>query len=288
MVSGPEVAAALYDWAVTNPLDIQRRVVERVAQETKEQIIAVQPQQQHHHHHNVKMSRPEDNQNSTTGAGASTNCGHGGNDFKSATLSGTSGNDLAKEFRQLLLNHQKQQTAIQIPKSSDSSACNSGVATPTTIGNAPSVASTAATKQGGAASSSNNAAATSFGGIEAAALDSRYREKVAQHQVWIEDSASTSGGTTISTTTTTTTVALNSQKKRKLRWHALVDTGMGRLGFKTDAPLSSSERRDTVDILQELVRAELVQKAPLGTCLCSCSCCVDLLWSVLFFLILTH
>jgi alanine racemase len=47
-------------------------------------------------------------------------------------------------------------------------------------------------------------------------------------------------------------------RKQRLRWHALVDSGMGRLGFRTD-PVSKDEqgkRRDSVEILKELVDME--------------------------------
>lgn len=46
--------------------------------------------------------------------------------------------------------------------------------------------------------------------------------------------------------------------RKRLRWHAMVDSGMGRLGFKTD-PVTKEEqgkRRDSVEIIQELVNLE--------------------------------
>lgn len=55
--------------------------------------------------------------------------------------------------------------------------------------------------------------------------------------------------------------------RKRLRWHALVDSGMGRLGFKTDNPKDDPDdktgRRDTVEILQELVNAEIYANAPI-------------------------
>ena len=53
--------------------------------------------------------------------------------------------------------------------------------------------------------------------------------------------------------------------KKRLRWHALVDSGMGRLGFKTD-PVSKDDqgkRRDTVEILKELVDLEATLDCPI-------------------------
>ena len=44
--------------------------------------------------------------------------------------------------------------------------------------------------------------------------------------------------------------------RRKLRWHALIDSGMGRLGFKTD----DSPR--TLSVIKRLVDADVIQNAP--------------------------
>ncbi|VEU35805.1 unnamed protein product [Pseudo-nitzschia multistriata] len=52
--------------------------------------------------------------------------------------------------------------------------------------------------------------------------------------------------------------------KKRLRWHALVDSGMGRLGFKTD-PVTTEDhgkRRDTVEILKELADLEVTPDCP--------------------------
>ena len=55
------------------------------------------------------------------------------------------------------------------------------------------------------------------------------------------------------------------QSKKRLRWHALVDSGMGRLGFKTDLVLKDGheEKRDTVEILKELVDLEVTLDCPI-------------------------
>jgi len=47
-----------------------------------------------------------------------------------------------------------------------------------------------------------------------------------------------------------------SQVRRKLRWHALIDSGMGRLGFKTD------DSPTTLSIIKHLVDADVIQNAP--------------------------
>ena len=46
--------------------------------------------------------------------------------------------------------------------------------------------------------------------------------------------------------------------KKRLRWHALVDSGMGRLGFRTDAASTddNSKRKDSVEIIKDLVDLE--------------------------------
>ncbi|OEU15687.1 alanine racemase C-terminal domain-like protein, partial [Fragilariopsis cylindrus CCMP1102] len=52
---------------------------------------------------------------------------------------------------------------------------------------------------------------------------------------------------------------------KRLRWHALVDSGMGRLGFRTD-PVSKEDqgkRRDSVEILKELVDLEVNLDCPI-------------------------
>jgi alanine racemase len=52
--------------------------------------------------------------------------------------------------------------------------------------------------------------------------------------------------------------------RKRLRWHALVDSGMGRLGFKTEPVKGDANgRKDTVEILKELVDAEILSNAPI-------------------------
>lgn len=205
MVSGPEMASAMLEW-VNNPDERKKTLVERAAQESK--LLAT--------------SRSKDDLNGDDETPAKQHA---------ATLSNLTGQDLAKEVRQMLLNQQKnpKSTASANSKNPNSSNGNSGVATPV---------------PGGAKSS--------FGGIEAAAKSSRSREKAVAQQVFHDDG-------TESVVTTSSPV----KNLRKLRFHTLVDSGMGRLGFKTDYPLPNDARRDTVIILKELLEAE-VNGAPLG------------------------
>jgi len=52
--------------------------------------------------------------------------------------------------------------------------------------------------------------------------------------------------------------------RRQLRWHALVDSGMGRLGFKTNVvDATKSGGRDSVEIMKDLVDAEVLGNAPI-------------------------
>jgi len=161
---------------------------------------------------------------------------------------------LAKEFRQLLLQHQRAKAVAPVVRtqSQASSERSSGDTTPTRQMLSTAVVAT------------TPATAAAFGGIEAAALSSRAREKVvAAHPVWVEDSSDATPPLPSAPASTLAPLNGNTTTKRRLRWHAMIDSGMGRLGFKTDYP-QNGERRDTVDILQELVNAELAHNAPVG------------------------
>ena len=137
-----------------------------------------------------------------------------------------------------------------------------------------------------------------FGGIEAIAKSSRTREKAAARAngIFHEDSgddlpafaaAHYKSGTSTpaaepslsamknatfptatsaaAVATTANTNSFSAARKRRLRYHILVDSGMGRLGFKT-LPVEVSDvgvRRDTVEVIHELVEME-VAGAPVG------------------------
>ena len=162
----------------------------------------------------------------------------------SATLSNVSGQDLVNEVRAYLMNQDK------LKLSQPNSRTGSGVSTP--AGNVvPSVQN---------APKGNGTAALSFGGIEAAAKSSRTREKaVKANEIFVEES------TDVSSFSISASDAVAGRTKRVLRWHADVESGMGRLGFKTE-PIPQGDpsgQRDTVTILRELVDAEVSGNAPL-------------------------
>lgn len=77
----------------------------------------------------------------------------------------------------------------------------------------------------------------------------------------MEDTA-TGVGTT-STQHSSGSKGSDSSTRKLLRWHALVDSGMGRAGFKTHRPEREETRRDTVEILKELVDRETNGNAPI-------------------------
>jgi len=69
----------------------------------------------------------------------------------------------------------------------------------------------------------------------------------------------------IPTNTNRQALPMTIQTKKRLRWHSLVDSGMGRLGFKTDTVSNDDKgkRRDTVEILKELVDLEVTLDCPI-------------------------
>ena len=245
MITGPEVAAALIQW-VANPLDHKRRLVERVAQETKQEIGDFKYHENRYDDDDGYFDDNDDDESKTVLFTVK----------NSATLSGTTGKDLVKEYKQFVLNQKKaaQITNLQVMKSDSTAAMT-----------------TAPDQQCQHSTPTTNTTTThyheGFSGIEAAALNSRKREKAAAATSASNPMSSTAHAAT-ATTTTTIAHQLQHSKKRRLRWHAVVDTGMGRLGFKTESPssiaTSDEGRRDTVEILQELVNAELVHGAPIG------------------------
>jgi len=121
-----------------------------------------------------------------------------------------------------------------------------------------------------------------FPGIEDAAKASR--QKVLRMKRLSEINSEISGTTKSSTAERGAPLF-----RKKLRWHALVDSGMGRLGFTTRevgeassrsdssfesepkeddgsdvSSISSSLPRDTIEIIQELYDAEVHEGAPIG------------------------
>jgi hypothetical protein len=115
-----------------------------------------------------------------------------------------------------------------------------------------------------------------FGGIEAVAKDSRFREMAVakKNEVFNEDGEEHEGDSSVKGSVVPNgggginkiAPAVNVVGTRKrLRWHALVDSGMGRLGFRTD-PVKKDDpsgKRDTVEVLKELLDLEIHGQAPL-------------------------
>ena len=188
----------------------------------------------------------------------------------SATLGNVSGQDLAKEVRAYLMTQKKAKEAkdanhLHANKSAGNSADNSTVGTAATTATF-SQQSVATTHYGGsvAGATAVGAAKTGpfagqvFGGIEAAAKTSRTREMATARATGVFREDSDDDGTV--THTQQMAVA-----RKRLRYHVLVDSGMGRLGFKTQSVEISDVgvRRDTVDVIHELVELE-VAGAPIG------------------------
>lgn len=335
MISGPEVAMALYEW-VSNTDERKRLQVERAANELKQKIL-LEPSSK-----KVAALKPAKNGANATNEGTPAG-GKGDNNslasssgrssvkssvsaapiqqqIPSATLTNVTGSDLAKEVREILKNQKlaaetqkKQQEEHQQKLNQQRQANGQGGQTPAS-GNSSTItpvdsvhdltASTAAMTTSSAASalvsafsdpandtrgsgtteqSSGVGVVKVFAGLEETARNSRNRQKAMAHEIFHdhgdEDEGDDSndiqnhdrnGGdkpTTsrrISANTNQQTLPMTIQSKKRLRWHALVDSGMGRLGFKTD-PVSKDDqgkRRDTVEILKELVDLEVSLDCP--------------------------
>ena len=168
------------------------------------------------------------------------------NKLTSATLSSFSGQDLVNEVRVYLMNQEK-----KLKLSQPNSIPNSGRSTPAN-GNSAQVLSKSPPSGGNPIGA--------FSGIEAAAKHSRTREKcVKANELSLESS----------TDACSLAISMNEsgvgRRKLVLRWHADVESGMGRIGFKTE-PVphgDPSALRDTVTIMRELVDAEVCGTAPL-------------------------
>jgi len=301
MVSGPEVAASLVQW-MKNHDGRRRAEVETVGEKLKEDILKqneVGNPMRHGVVRQVSMNRDKTNEEllkEKEGSEVSKDASEitPQEETKSskppqsaplqtkhvaATLTNMTGDDLAREVRQILVG-QKQATAkasmpsIPEPAAEDSSTI--GSSSRNTSKNPSRVGSPVPEKKE-SDTAINKAAATPFIGIADAAKASQQKEMRASKL-----------GDDISKAETPVF-------KKKLRWHALVDSGMGRLGFKIDeqsndtdlilAPQASVEGapqaddgisdgsigsssevsaiRDTVSIIKELYDAEVHDGAPI-------------------------
>jgi len=305
MVSGPEVASSLVQW-MKNHDGRRRAEAETVGEKLKEDLLKQNELGNPMRHgvvRQVSMNRDKTNEEllkETEGSGESKYVSENTQKDKinskppsappppklqtkhaAATLTNMTGDDLAREVRQILVG-QKQATAktsmstIQEPPIEDSSTI--GSSSRNTSRNPSRVGSPVPEKKDEKAVASKK---TPFIGIADAAKASQQKEMRASKL-----------GDDINSKAETPVI------KKKLRWHALVDSGMGRLGFKIDeqsnvdselkpAPQaildivgasqaedglsdgsigSSSEVsaiRDTVSIIKELYDAEVHDGAPI-------------------------
>jgi len=273
MVSGPEVAAGLIEW-VADEKERKRTQVERVAAQTKAEALVAGPVSRDSFDKDGGERRKD---NATTGGASKVPDNVSVNGKKavklahaSSTLGTVQGRDLANEVRTILMNQNKAVTgaalaATQVPptppatasavssgRNSCASSIGSGSDQPVSKSSSPAPAPTSTPKS-----------AQVFGGIEAAAKTSRQRAIAAEraNEVVVEDSSesdSTSRGTS-----NHGPLPMNMPARKRLRWHALVDSGMGRLGFRTEVVKPGEDRKDTVAIMKELVDTEILNGGPI-------------------------
>lgn len=257
-VSGPEMANALMEW-VSNPNERKRKQVARAAMETKAQAFncstpkdtTVRPGMV------VATNEQEETTIDTSKKEATA----------TATLSIVSGEGLAMEVRSILINQQ----AVKAKKKQPVTPTNSGRATPAET-RCPCTAEPAAPVVPTTATAGTNGTKSQvFQGIEAVVKTSRNREVATARANALK------AGEEIEPLDNSGHAATTAPVRRRLRWHMLVDSGMGRLGFKTDVESQGDveegqkQKRDTVVILKELVHAEIHNGAPIGKSTCAYS-----------------
>ena len=293
MVSGPEIANQLKNW-VMDPAERRRTQVERSATEAKEMALKGHPPP-------APRSMPMSNSNSNStveqrdsnisDASTSENSQSSENNATpryhppSATLGNVTGSDLAKELREILKNQQLHPDTAPFvePKPPGHWRISSGTITPQTLES--SGATPVSSEVDLPSKMPTNA--VPFAGIEEAARKSRILQKAAASEVFFDrgddDEDDVGAGDMLqlpSSALSTNTaderpmVPTNRNKKalplkgiqgKRLRYHIAVDSGMGRLGFRTE-PLTKGEqgkRRDTVEIIKELVDLETKLDCPI-------------------------
>eukprot|EP00980_Cylindrotheca_fusiformis_P023063 scaffold10090_cov119-Cylindrotheca_fusiformis.AAC.1 len=244
MISGPEVARSLLQW-VHNTEERKRTQVERAANEAKELAMQLQKNQTRHQPtqrtggsvlHKKDSNVSEISSENSTGSNGDSNQVYRP---PSATLGNVTGMDLAKEVRKILKNH------MLLSTQSTNASRVSDVSSSST--NAPAVSAGA-----------NGAPTQIFAGIEEAAKVSRSRHKAIVKVAFVESGEEDNDPKSSESIPVNHKIHPGLGPRKRLRWHAIIDSGMGRLGFRTD-PVSKSEqgqRRDTVEILSELVDLE--------------------------------
>jgi hypothetical protein len=305
MVSGPEVAASLLEWLANDGerkrTQVERAAM--VAKE-KALMEPMAPRDAIHTNYNNNGNHREEKkqEKDATNLGDSPTLTQRKTlPHPSSTLGNVQGQDLAKELRAILMYQNKAaaDAAHSMPPSkrgsalvsseavsSDSSVSSDpkqqqllrnnkagvlakpkvGNTSTTTVGQAPQVFDALFKPQVGSTGTTAGHMPQVFGGIEAVAKDSRGRElAVARaNEVFTEDAGDSPDGPGLKVATAANPVA-NGGTRKRLRWHALVDSGMGRLGFRTD-PLTKDDPsglRDTVEIIKELLDMEIHGHAPL-------------------------
>jgi alanine racemase len=275
MISGPEVAKALLEW-VYNTEERKRTQVQRSASEAKELAmkghppppLRAAPSSGHLSQRDSTVSDQSSGENSQDSNGASESIPR--YHPPCATLGNVTGSELAKEVREIMRNQQMAAETQQNQNQNHQQGPQrpaSGTTTPKSpVTPVPSVGDL--TKPLVATAASTGPVTTqAFAGLEEAAKNSRSRQKAIASEVFLENgddedvtevSPKGNGKPRIPTNTNRNALPLSTVPRLRLRWHALVDSGMGRLGFRTD-PVSKEEqgkRRDTVEILKELVNLE--------------------------------
>lgn len=198
---------------------------------------------------------------------------------QSSTLGNVQGSDLAREVRLMILHQQEAKRRQQQHQNSNSASDSAPLSETCSVisgdsEHSPSAKTTVETENNGkpvAAAAAPAASGTLFGGIEAAARSSRAAQAAtarAQAVLYEDDDdfddEEASASSLKKAAPAETKPGPNPIRKR-LRWHALVDSGMGRLGFRPEIvkPGDTTGRTDSVAILKELVDMELEGNAPL-------------------------
>lgn len=227
--------------------------------------------------------------------------------YNAATLTNVTGDDLAREVRQILIGQRhataKATTASGTMATIPEPLASKPVSKQSSMGDCREKKENGATNTPASAthveSGGNVEEKTLFCGIDDAARASRQREQRAIRLSQTMGSDDVPKEASMSNIVDNPAAELPQLRKR-LRWHALVDSGMGRLGFKTEeiledqgvgrnndsklatggahntsmddalsdgsissSDLSSRGMRDTVAIIKELHDAELHDGAPI-------------------------
>lgn len=298
MVSGPEVAQSLLTW-VANETERRRIQVEKSAMEAKVRALLPLKCPLMNDYHQSQSSNGSDA--TTTKGNTDDTAKRKVLPHPSSTLSNVSGQDLAREVRAMLLTqkaatdaaeqHQQEQqdmmqplppplvvsTRITSTNPSQVNSSDNSISSWSEENNNPSSVHGTSKQQRPLHAAAAFAISTpqppaakhqAFGGIEAVAKQSRAREMAVTRNAITTDSSKDAALSFAATTASMTPLDGNPQPavatRKALRWHGVVDTGMGRLGFKVSLPKDGThDERDAVHVIQELVDAEIHSNAPI-------------------------